>query len=768
MSLSTISKHLAREPAWIVFCLTSIYFLLQIASGVLWMDVGELTTAAFNLGGAHPPGHPGHTLLGKLATLLPIGEVATRLSLMSALLAAATCAVLCQLTLGLFPKQRLLACLVVLPMAFSPALLINATRPEVYTATFALLTFCLLHTLRFCAEPHRSRDALLAVFTLALAATFHPAIAVTCALPLTIALLARAGKRAVMLVPCGLLLTLLAALVYLYLPVRALAATPPDFMWGDPSTTKNMYDLITASVYQGNFAGTHLVDRLAHCFGLLCEGSGFILCLAGYAGLGFGTLTRLRGAALLLILALLIPLAAALQATFNPDMRAYLAMTYVPLSLGLAIVSVALTKMLPSSFFNAEQRRWASVVAIAPILIFAWHADAGDIGELDDSDDAMQLWDETVGGMPPGPGIFFAKGDHLLFVAQYEALISGARPDIVIANPELVRDRWFLDYLRRRLPAEDLYLPYLDDGQKGQIAERLYWENTQRGRPVWADALNPIPVYERAVGRAFALLASAPSIPPEPPSAPLAFSGYVGKRVAGLVAIRRAQYELKRGSLAWAALAAGISNQFTPEQLRGEPVRPALLPHLPIVSQRFLYEEFERDLLTDDIRWQLGLDRLELSGSSPEQQIHFAWRLLLSGQIDKANAAIRAIGKPAKFSTTPMLIAIGALDLAEDRLRRTLTEDASDVSELIMLASLLGNSKTPSALREAEQYFEQASKLEPGNDEIWVRLGLIYAKLGKSNEARIAWLEARRLAPTRLDVERYLERLLQMPDTTSP
>ncbi len=46
-------------------------------------DAGELITASYGLGIAHPPGYPLYILLGKIFTLIPVGNIASRLSFMS-------------------------------------------------------------------------------------------------------------------------------------------------------------------------------------------------------------------------------------------------------------------------------------------------------------------------------------------------------------------------------------------------------------------------------------------------------------------------------------------------------------------------------------------------------------------------------------------------------------------------------------------------------------------------------------------------------------
>ena len=64
-------------------------------------DSPETITASMTLGIQHPPGYPLHTLLGRLAGLLPLGAPAWRLNFFAALCAALGCALLAALTQGL-------------------------------------------------------------------------------------------------------------------------------------------------------------------------------------------------------------------------------------------------------------------------------------------------------------------------------------------------------------------------------------------------------------------------------------------------------------------------------------------------------------------------------------------------------------------------------------------------------------------------------------------------------------------------------------------
>ncbi|HUP27289.1 MAG TPA: DUF2723 domain-containing protein, partial [Chloroflexia bacterium] len=64
-----------------------IYFS-TVSPTVNLIDSGELITAVWGPGIAHPPGYPLYTLLGYVATHLPVGEIAWRLNAFSALWAA--------------------------------------------------------------------------------------------------------------------------------------------------------------------------------------------------------------------------------------------------------------------------------------------------------------------------------------------------------------------------------------------------------------------------------------------------------------------------------------------------------------------------------------------------------------------------------------------------------------------------------------------------------------------------------------------------------
>jgi len=104
---------LERRPVTIafgiVFLAALILYLTTLTPTVALVDSGELTTAAWSLGVAHPPGFPFYVLMAHLATWVPIGSVAVRVNAASALfaaLAAALLTVAVALALRTRPSQR--------------------------------------------------------------------------------------------------------------------------------------------------------------------------------------------------------------------------------------------------------------------------------------------------------------------------------------------------------------------------------------------------------------------------------------------------------------------------------------------------------------------------------------------------------------------------------------------------------------------------------------------------------------------------------------
>jgi hypothetical protein len=116
-------------------------------------DGNELATIPSVLGLAHPPGYPLYTWLGKLFTLIPVGDIAFRMNLMSATLGALAVGGLYLVCIQLLPThlagRRAAAALPSLLFAFGPTVWSQSVIAEVYAPNLAFVALALLALLRW-------------------------------------------------------------------------------------------------------------------------------------------------------------------------------------------------------------------------------------------------------------------------------------------------------------------------------------------------------------------------------------------------------------------------------------------------------------------------------------------------------------------------------------------------------------------------------------------------------------------------------------------
>ncbi len=139
-------KSFDRWDILLVSLLAGCVLLLYgrtLTPGLLPGDGGEFQTLAYLLGHTHPTGYPVYLALAKLLTFLPLGDVAYRVNLFSAVMGAL--AVGGVYLLGrLLTDYRAIPFVGALALAVSPTFWSQAVIAEVYTAGAAFFVFILL------------------------------------------------------------------------------------------------------------------------------------------------------------------------------------------------------------------------------------------------------------------------------------------------------------------------------------------------------------------------------------------------------------------------------------------------------------------------------------------------------------------------------------------------------------------------------------------------------------------------------------------------
>jgi hypothetical protein len=436
-------------------------YLHTAARTISWAHGGgdgpELSAAAAVLGIAHPPGYPLYLLLGHLFAQLPVGEVAFRVGLLSAVAAAVGAGLAAHLAgtlaLELLPpaplaprtqnpelRTRLVAALSAgAILATSPLYWSQATIPEVYTLHAALVLLALL----LLASWRPGKDSLVVALALlfGLGLGNHVTLALL-ALPAALFLIVQdpglRRRRTALIAPSAFLVGLA---VYLYLPVRA--ATDPPLNWGDPSEAGRFLAHVTAGAYRGYWGGRPLADLLAR--------------IPAMAQL---LLSQLTWPGLLLSLVGLVELEAHRPALFR------LLAVYLLLTLGFTllynaengqvyilpvVLVLATTTGLGISLLGGN--RAGLLLAVAVTVAIPVYQLWTNFGATDLSADrsAAIYAGETLANAAPNE-LLVTERDEQTFVLWYEQAVKGTRPDVVVVDRRLLAADWYRAQLERRHP----------------------------------------------------------------------------------------------------------------------------------------------------------------------------------------------------------------------------------------------------------------------------------------------------------------------------
>ncbi|HEY5522279.1 MAG TPA: DUF2723 domain-containing protein, partial [Desulfuromonadaceae bacterium] len=108
MSLPGFNKIKINTFLILSFIFPFALYMVTLAPSVTFFDSGEFLTATASLGSAHSPGYPLFLMYAKPFTWLPLGNIAFRINVATAVSSSLACLVVYILTTSLLKKEALL------------------------------------------------------------------------------------------------------------------------------------------------------------------------------------------------------------------------------------------------------------------------------------------------------------------------------------------------------------------------------------------------------------------------------------------------------------------------------------------------------------------------------------------------------------------------------------------------------------------------------------------------------------------------------------
>jgi len=420
---------------------------------VHWLDGGELVAAAHHLVPAHAPGEPCFVLLGKLITLVPLGSIGFRLSVLSALVGAAAAFVAGRLVLGwvrevaadLGPVLHIaVSVLVVLASFLGYPTWIQSVRAEVY-ALHLLLALAGTITLVAAGAGSSGFDARwtgVSGLLWGLDLAVHPLLAGLAFLSAVVIVLARRLEWTPWAWLTGVVGGLAGCSTVLLIPVRAFRH--PGYGWGDGRTYAGFLDTILARSFQHNFSPL-TGDLLGHNAGVVWRLALDYLGPVGLVLAGVGVIRlllsgRYRDALVPVVFVGFGLLSVVPQNKVygeNPDLLGYLALPMLVMWATAGVGAAALSLWVRRLRGAAWTGGLALAVGFIPVLFLS-------LGPSDRSGDyqARELGMTAFQGLPPG-ALLVVSGNDTTFVTQYLQEVEHVRPDVMVLPRSLLTHPWF-------------------------------------------------------------------------------------------------------------------------------------------------------------------------------------------------------------------------------------------------------------------------------------------------------------------------------------
>ena len=484
-----------------------VLYLLPLAPTTAMWDASEYITAAFTLGIPHPPGNPLFVLLGRVASLVPLGSVAVRVNALAAVCSALSAAIWFlvaeRVLIAWSPLRwtRIVAAVVAATLGATTFTVWNQSvvNEKVYTVSLAFFAVVSWLTVLWCDDPDgKFADKLLVLiaYLIGLGYCNHPA-GFLVGPAVAAAVIARRPRTLlrVRLLLAGVLALGLGLTPFAVEPIRA--AWHPVMNEGEPTGCTDHIGLactfsettrtrLMANINRDQYGKPDLTVRQAPFTAQL--GMWWLYFRWQWLRDSHGTQQGLQMALALVFLALgvvggvthwkyerssfwffgplvlTVTLALVYYMNFKygasqdpglsgvarevRDRDYFYLWSYSAWSVWAALGLAALWRTLAKSGTAAEPKRW---LTSSPILLLGLLPLAGNWRDASRAKEtATREWAHDLLNSVEPYGVLVTIGDNDTFPLWYAQEVEGIRKDVTVAVTSLLNTDWYARGLRRR------------------------------------------------------------------------------------------------------------------------------------------------------------------------------------------------------------------------------------------------------------------------------------------------------------------------------
>lgn len=436
----------------IAFFLSFALYFLTLSPSINFIDTDELATVVSKLGVAHPSGYPLYIVIGKLFTMIPIGDEVFRLNLMSALMLALTVTIFFRLILKLlnntFAEKSIdeiqsqnVALASSLLLAFSFTFWDSATVLEVYPLHMFLSVLCmyLFFTVFYSNSSYdlKIRNGnIFALFIYLFALGFTNHLSIVFLIPgfAYLILRNRPIRNLAMNNLAFLLFLIFASLsLYFFLLVRS---DKSILHWGDTNNISNLINHITGKDYEEKmFVSTeNMTAQIKRFLKNFPQEFGYIHLILAPIGV-YSLFRENRMVFTFTIITFLTCFLSAINYSII-DIFTYFLFAYIVVAIwcGFGI------KLLVCIFL--KNKRTAVSFASIAVILFPIFINFSRVNKSDDyfaHDYAMNVFKSA-----PENSIIFTS----FTPSFYFQLVKGIRPDLTVINGELLVSNWYINHIK--------------------------------------------------------------------------------------------------------------------------------------------------------------------------------------------------------------------------------------------------------------------------------------------------------------------------------